>query len=103
MAKFNKTITTLKPTPSSPANGFGTYTHTNGTTYVGKYVDGLREGQGTWTIFNGRKFVGKWKNNRRWNGKSLNHPSKNYPLRTFNLFLTDLLRHFFLCVLPKNN
>ena len=34
---------------------------------------------------------------------TLNHPSKNYPLRTFNLFLTDLLRHFFLCVLPKNN
>ena len=27
-------------------NGFGTYTHTNGTTYVGQYKDGLREGQG---------------------------------------------------------
>ena len=24
-------------------NGFGTYTHTNGTTYVGYYRDGLRE------------------------------------------------------------
>ena len=34
---------------------------------------------------------------------TLNHPSKNYHLRTFNLFLTDLLRLFFLCVLPKNN
>ena len=30
-------------------NGFGTYTLTNGTTYVGQYKDGLREGQGTWT------------------------------------------------------
>ena len=52
-------------------NGFRTYTHTNGTTYVGQYVYGLREGQGTRTLFNGRKFVGKWKNNRRWNGKSI--------------------------------
>ena len=26
-------------------NGFGTYTHTNGTTYVGQYVDGLRGGK----------------------------------------------------------
>ena len=51
-------------------NGFGIYTHTNGTTYVGQYVYGLRKGQGTWTLFNGRKFVGKWKNNRRWNVKS---------------------------------
>ena len=31
-------------------NSFGTYTHTNGTTYVGYYRDGLREGQGTWTL-----------------------------------------------------
>ena len=38
-------------------NGFGTYTHTNGTTYVGQYVDGLREGNGTWTLFDGSKFL----------------------------------------------
>ena len=47
-------------------NGFGTYTHTNGTTYVGQYVDDLREGQGTWTLFDGSKFVGICKDNRRW-------------------------------------
>ena len=52
-------------------NGFGRYTHTKGTTYVGQYVDGLREGNGTSTLFDGSKFFGKWKNNRRWNGKSI--------------------------------
>ena len=52
-------------------NGFGTYTHTDRTTYVGQDVDGLREGNGTWTLFDGSKFFGKWKNNRRWNGKSI--------------------------------
>ena len=46
-------------------NGFGTYTHINGTIYVGQYVDGLREGQGTRTLFDGSKFVGIWKDNRR--------------------------------------
>ena len=51
-------------------NGFGTYTHPNGTIYVGQYVDGLREGQGTRTLFDGKKFVGIWKDNRRWKGKS---------------------------------
>ena len=51
-------------------NGFGTHTHTNGTTYVGQYAVGLRECQGTWTLIDGSKFFGKWKNNRRWNGKS---------------------------------
>ena len=29
------------------------------------------EGNGTWTLFDGSKFFGKWKNNRRWNGKSI--------------------------------
>ena len=52
--------------------GFGTYTHTNGTTYVGQYVDGLRVGQGTWTLYDGSKFVGIWKDNRRLKGKSFN-------------------------------
>ena len=57
-------------------NGFGTYTHTNGTTYVGQYVDGLREGQGTWTLYDGSKFVGIWKDNRRWNGKTFDEEGK---------------------------
>ena len=50
--------------------------HTNGTTYVGQYVDALREGQGTRTLFYGSKFVGIWKDNRRWKGKSLDEEGK---------------------------
>ena len=38
-------------------NGFGTYTHTNGTTYVGQYKDGLREGKGTWILYDGSKLL----------------------------------------------
>ena len=57
-------------------NGFGTYTHTNGTTYVGQYKDGLRESQGTWTLFNGKEFVGICKDNRRWTGTSFDEESK---------------------------
>ena len=57
-------------------NGFGTCTHTNGTTYVGQYKDGLRKSQGTWTLFNGKEFVGIWKDNRRWNGTSFDEEGK---------------------------
>ena len=57
-------------------NGFGIYTYTNGTIYVGQYVDGLREGNGTWTLFNGKEFVGIWKDNRRWNGTSFDEEGK---------------------------
>ena len=38
-------------------NGFGTYTHRNGSNYVGQYVDGLREGKGTWTLYDGSKLL----------------------------------------------
>ena len=57
-------------------NGFGTYTHTNGKTYVGTYKGGLRKGKGTWTLYNGSKFVGIWKDNRRWTGKSFDEEGK---------------------------
>ena len=57
-------------------NGFGTYTHRNGSNYVGQYVDGLREGNGTWTLYDGKKFVGIWKDNRRWKGKSFDEEGK---------------------------
>ena len=57
-------------------NGFGTYTHTNRTIFVGQYVDGLRGGQCTWTLYNGSKFVGIWKDNRRWNGKTFDEEGK---------------------------
>ena len=58
-----------------PAN-YETYTHRNGSNYVGQYVDALREGQGTWILYDGSKFVGNWKDNRRWNGKSFNEVGK---------------------------
>jgi len=57
-------------------NGFGTYTHRNGSNYVGQYVDGLREGKGTWTLYDGSKFVGIWKDGRRWKGKSFDEEGK---------------------------
>ena len=57
-------------------NGFGTYTHTNGTTYVGQDKDGLRVGQGTWTLSDESKFVGIWKDNRRWKAKSFDEEGK---------------------------
>ena len=57
-------------------NGFGTYTHTNGTTFVGYYRDGLREGRGTRNLFDGTKFVGIWKDGRRWKGKSFDEEGK---------------------------
>ena len=41
-------------------NGFGTYTHRNGSNYVRQYVVALREGQGTWTLYDRNKFVGNW-------------------------------------------
>ena len=58
------------------SNGFGTNTHTNGTTYVGQYKDVLREGRGAWTLFVWSKFVGIWKDNRRWKRKSFNEEGK---------------------------
>jgi len=51
-------------------NGFGTYTHRNGSNYVGYYKDGLREGEGTWTLYDKINFVGIWKEGKRWNGTS---------------------------------
>ena len=54
----------------------GHITHTNGTTYVGYYRDGLREGQGTWTLYDEINFVGIWKDNRRWKGKSFDEEGK---------------------------
>ena len=57
-------------------NGFGTYTHRNGSNYFGQYKDGLREGQGPWTLYDGSKFVGIWKDGRRWKGKSFDEEGR---------------------------
>ena len=56
--------------------GSGTYTHRNGSNYVGQYVDGLREGQGTWTLYDGSRFAGIWKDNIRRKGKSFDEEGK---------------------------
>ena len=57
-------------------NGFGSYTHTNGTTYVGQYKGGLRKGKGTWTLYDGSKFIGEGKDGKRWNGTSFEEEGK---------------------------
>ena len=57
-------------------NGFGTYTHRNGSNYVGQYKHGLRESQGTQTLSDGKKFFVIWKDNRRWNGKTFDKEGK---------------------------
>ena len=54
-------------------NGNGIWTQMNGATYVGQFVNGLREGVGTftWSIHSpdgGDVYEGEYKNNRR-NGK----------------------------------
>ena len=40
-------------------NGIGTYTHRNGSNYVGYYRNGLREGKVTRTLYDGSKLIGR--------------------------------------------
>tara|TARA_B100000767_G_scaffold5199_1_gene4928 strand:- start:583 stop:2373 length:1791 start_codon:yes stop_codon:yes gene_type:complete len=42
-------------------NGQGTYTWSDGGTYVGEWKDGISLGQGTMTFPSGDKYVGEWK------------------------------------------
>jgi hypothetical protein len=42
-------------------DGFGTYIHANGDTYIGDYKDDKRNGKGTLTYANGDKYVGDFK------------------------------------------
>ena len=51
-------------------HGDGTWTMSNGATYVGEWVNGCREGLGTftWSKFgpaSGKSYEGQWKNNKR--------------------------------------
>ena len=45
-------------------NCFGTYTHADGSKYVGEYKNGKRHGQGTYTFASGSKYVGEWKDGK---------------------------------------
>jgi len=45
-----------------------TYTYPDGGKYVGKFKDGMRNGQGTYTFSDGKKYVGEWKDGGSWNG-----------------------------------
>ena len=50
-------------------NGYGTWTQSDGSTYVGQFVDGSREGLGTFTWSknspqSGKSYEGQWLNNR---------------------------------------
>ena len=42
-------------------DGFGTWTYTDKTTYVGEWSDGFMNGQGTLTMANGTVKKGIWK------------------------------------------
>ena len=53
-------------------NGPGTYTYTNGDTYEGEWVDGMRHGQGSYTFKGtGAKYSGTWVNGRKEGGGEL--------------------------------
>lgn len=45
-------------------NGTGTMHYSNGNTYTGEWVDGMRHGEGTLHIYGGDKYVGEWNNNK---------------------------------------
>jgi len=48
----------------SRSNGRGTITHPNGTKYVGEFEDGKLHGQGTFTFANGQKYIGEFKDGK---------------------------------------
>ena len=49
-------------------NGQGTYTHPNGSKYIGEHKDDQPNGQGTFTWTTGEKYEGEWKGGKKWNG-----------------------------------
>ena len=53
-------------------NGQGTYTYGKGKwegdKYVGEWKDEKYHGQGTYTFSNGSKYVGEYKDGEKWNG-----------------------------------
>ena len=59
-------------------NGQGTYTYGKGEwegdKYVGDWKDGKRTGQGTYTWSNGNKYIGEWKDGKRTGQGTLTFP-----------------------------
>ena len=49
---------------NSKEHGQGTYTYASGSKYVGEHKDGKRHGQGTYTFASGTVKKGIWKNNK---------------------------------------
>ena len=45
--------------------------HRDGTTYMGFFKDGEKNGQGSCTYPNGNRFIGEWYNNRPYKGELL--------------------------------
>ena len=57
------------------ANGYGTYTLSNGEKYVGKWKDSMKSGQGAYTLpAVGEKYVGEWRS-----GKMHGYGTYTYP------------------------
>ena len=52
--------------------GYGTDTKIDGSTYVGEFSGDKRHGKGTRTYADGSKFVGEYKNGKRWTGTEFN-------------------------------
>ena len=55
-------------------NCVGTYTRTNGESYVGEFKNGQRNGQGIYSFGNGTMYVGEYKDGI-WNGQGTQHTS----------------------------
>ncbi len=62
----------LPPCPEEPAvpwnDCIGTYTYTNGDSYVGAFKEGIRSGEGRYIYANGNKYIGEWIDGKK-NGK----------------------------------
>ena len=46
-------------------NGYGTFTYTDGGTYVGEWSNGIWHGQGTYIAGDGRTYVGEYRDGKR--------------------------------------
>jgi len=59
-----------------PFNGYGIYTHPNGTWYEGEFKDGQRNGHGVMAFPNGSRYEGEWVGGKR-HGRGLCTPKSS--------------------------